>query len=140
MRRTQIVAIDPGGAHVGWAEGLTDPTEIVQVHELDPEGAINRAETLFPVTDVVVIESFTLYPDKARLLVGSDMPTSQLIGALRYLARANGCEIVMQPASIKTPTLSVLRHRGVGLEAVRLRKGGHAKDAETHLHHYLIRK
>lgn len=137
----KLVAIDPGGAHVGWCEGLWDGRElmVVDVWEFDPEAAMQRAELVFPHTDTVIIESFRLYPDKAKLLIGSEMETSQMIGALKYLSRHHRCNLVMQPAAIKAPTLSVLKHRGVKLEAVRLKRGGHAKDAETHLHHYVVR-
>lgn len=137
----KIVAIDPGGEHVGWCEAIWDQREllITMVEELTPEGATERAELVFEHTDTVVIESFRLYPDKAKMLVGSEMETSQLIGALKYLSRRHRCKLAMQPAAIKVPTLSVLKHRGIELEAVRQRKGGHAKDAEVHMHHHVIR-
>lgn len=137
----RIVAIDPGGAHVGWCEALWDHRELLvtDVQELTPDQATSRAEVVFPHTRVVIIEKFTLYPDKSKLLVGSEMETSQLIGALKYLARLHDCLLVMQPAAIKVPTESLMRHRGTHHAAVAGRKGGHAKDAETHLHHYIYR-
>lgn len=137
-----VVAIDPGGEHVGWCEGLVyqDGTVYVDhLQEYDPAGALDRAEGVFPTADTIVIESFRLYPDKAKMLVGSEMETSQLIGALRYLARRSGREPVMQPASIKVPTESVMRHRGVRHLAVSRGLGGHVKDAETHLFQYVYR-
>lgn len=137
-----VVAIDPGGAHVGWCEGLIyeDGTVYVDhLQEYDPDGALDRAEAVFPNADVVVIESFRLYPDKAKTLVGSEMETSQLIGALKYLARRNAREPIMQPASIKAPTESLMRHRGVRHVAVTRGLGGHVKDAETHLYQYVYR-
>lgn len=141
MTASRVIAIDPGGAHVGWCEALVrDGTvDVDRIVELTPPESIHAAERVFPEADVVVIESFRLYPDKAKMLVGSEMETSQLIGVLKYLARLHECELVMQPASIKVPTESLMRHRGVRHAAVTQRVGGHAKDAETHLYHYVIR-
>lgn len=142
MTSSRVIAIDPGGAHVGWCEALVFDDGVVDVDhiaELTPQGATHAAERVFPNADVVVIESFRLYPDKAKMLVGSEMETSQLIGVLKYLARKHGCKLVMQPASIKVPTESLMRHRGVRHSAITQRVGGHAKDAETHLFQYLYR-
>lgn len=133
-----MISIDPGGAHVGWAR--FDHGQCTQVRELTPAGSVRWAREQFADHDVVVIESFILYPHLAREQIGSDMPTSQLIGVLRYIANTNGCMVRLQPASIKKPTLSLLRHRGVELRSVKQRVGGHAKDAETHGYHYLIRR
>ena len=137
----RLVAIDPGGEHVGWCEALWDGKEmqVGYVEELTPDQATERAELVFPHTDTVIIESFRLYPDKAKMLVGSEMETSQLIGALKYLSRHHRCGLVMQPASIKVPTESLMRHRGIRHLAVTTKKGGHAKDAETHLMHHALR-
>lgn len=137
-----IIAIDPGGAHVGWCEGLVHEDGTVYIdhlQEYDPAGSLTRAEDVFPKADTVVIETFRLYPDKAKMLVGSEMETSQLIGALKYLARRSGREPVMQPASIKVPTESLMRHRGVRHLAVSRGLGGHVKDAETHLYQFVYR-
>ena len=142
MTESRVVSIDPGGAHVGWCEARVDSVGTVVVDhivEMSPQESIHAAERTFPTADVVVIERFALYPDKAKMLVGSEMETSQLIGVLKYLARLNECELVIQPASIKVPTESLMRHRGVRHAAVTRRVGGHAKDAETHLFHYVMR-
>lgn len=136
---TDLIAIDPGGVHVGWAEFQLDPARCTRAVEKTPEEAkesLARAVSR-PGIRAVVIESFRLYPDKAMKQAGSDMPTSRLIGAMEYIVQSAGVRLVMQPAAIKTPTLSVLRHRGITL--VSRGNGDHAKDAETHGWHYLVR-
>lgn len=116
----------------------------------------------------LVIEDFRLYEDKAAEQTGSRMLTPQLIGVLTYLVRVNnriieetasefvrpqgperwtascrGCrravELVFQNADVKRPTLGVLKAKGIKSRAATDRTGGHAKDAEIHGWHWLLR-
>lgn len=140
-----IIGIDPGGEHVGWAH-FTDGRGVV-VCERTPQGAENVLDDTIAELQrrgegedlLVIIEEFRLYPDKARSLIGSDMATSQLIGSLRYIARRSGVPVILQPAGIKLPTEAQMRRRGITHRAVLEKQGGHAKDAETHVWHHLLR-
>lgn len=140
-----ILGIDPGGEHVGWAEFRND--QPVEVRERTPEAAEDalwdwlalRYNAEHVGGSLLIIESFRLYPDKAKSQIGSDMPTSQLIGSMRYMARYWKVPVILQPAAIKEPTESLMRRRGIVHTAVQERQGGHAKDAETHVWHHLLR-
>lgn len=132
---TRYVAIDPGGVHVGWA--VFEDGVCKWVHEVSPMQCLYNLDICAETLDAIVVESFHLYPSMAQTLTGSDMATSRLIGAIQYLAIRAGTPVVMQPASIKKPTESVLRHRGVVLQSHG--EGNHAKDAEIHGYCYAIR-
>jgi len=50
----------------------------------------------------IVFENFVIYKSKAMALVGQEIRTIRLIGALCFMAREKGLDIHDQPASIKT--------------------------------------
>jgi len=132
------VAVDPGDRHVGiavWA--LTDTT----AWETDAEFAVDEIAELLktwslPSRKVLVVEEFRLYAGKAQAQSWSPMETSQMIGALKWVAKECGVEVVEQGAGIKKPTAAQLKARGVMLRG----RGGHARDAELHLWHYLLKE
>jgi hypothetical protein len=86
----------------------------------------------------VVFERFVLEPERVQASVGSDMLTSQMIGAIKFAVNGR-CEIVGQTNQIKNPTRSVLRSRGIKSVAKRNKAGGHAFDAELHGAYHVIR-
>lgn len=144
----KLLAIDPGGKHVGMA--WFEDQECVAVREETPAGAIDETRRqLLTGTDVLVIEEFRLYPWLAQQQSYSDFPTVQLIGALKLLWATNGgrdwdgerpvCTLAMQPATIKAPTRNVLRGRKIKSVAKREKAGGHCADAELHGHFYVLR-
>lgn len=139
----RLVAIDPGDVHVGWAVfiGLVES----DVEELTPAECLIRMEQLLTsqAIDVLVIESFQLYPWEAENQYWSTFPTCELIGALKWLHAKHGygCELVMQKADIKKPTFAQLRARGIKSLAKRRKvPGQHVLDAEAHAWHYLLRR
>lgn len=162
-----LLAIDPGGGkdgksgksqeHVGWAEFEQTPDgwRCIRATEYDKDQAADlfAAQTFGRVFDTVVIERFVLYPDAVSFQVGSDFPASQLIGVLCYLVRiANGrhrqdglpeIELVMQPAAVQHPKTGAinayLAKHGVSLTSVTTKAGGHAKSAELHGWHHIVR-
>lgn len=91
-----IIAVDPGDKHVGvaffdradnkWGWECLDAQEATPNEFLD-----NLAETIINDTELetVVYEIFRLYPDKAQDQVGSEMETSQMIGALKWMLRVH---------------------------------------------------
>lgn len=149
----KLLAIDPGHVHVGMA--LFEDGVCTNAWEMTPVVAleyvrVNLAEQLL---DVLVIEEFRLYPWMAKQQSFDDLPTVQLIGALKYLWATCGatvfhrqgedgeqtCVLAMQPATIKEPTRNVLRGRKIKSLAKKLKVGGHAADAELHGYHYVLR-
>lgn len=145
----RILAIDPGGVHVGMATfedgGCTRAWEEAPANSLD---YVRRALAAGEV-DVLIIEEFRLYPWLAQTMSYSDFPTVQLIGAIKFLWATCGatvfdgekttCELVMQAATIKDPTRNVLRGRGIKSQAKKSKAGGHAADAELHGWHWMLR-
>ena len=145
MPDRKIVAFDPGEIHVGVAmlSGHRNGSwNIVEVWEVNPHQALQMLEPPYrpDMGEITfVIEEWRLYPNKTKEMVGSDFPTAQLIGQMKYLIARADRPVVMQPAAIKKPTEALMKVRGIQHEAVRQGRGGHAKDAETHAWHYVLR-
>lgn len=148
----RLVAVDPGGVHVGVAVfGCNNSGwSCFWAGEMQPEEFEDwlSEHMVHSGIDILVVEQFTLYADKAMEQTGSDMPTSQLIGAIKYIWRQMkgtasrwprpDVELHFQPAKIKVPTQSVLKNRGMKSMAKTLKAGGHAFDAELHGYHHII--
>lgn len=134
-----VVAVDPGDKHVGIAWWRSRNGErVAETHTA--ELAVGAVEKLLEVGDegavVLVIEEFRLYPGKDKPQAYSQMETSEMIGALKYVARKLGVPAVEQGAYIKNPTRRQLRARGI----VQVGDTVHAKDAELHLIHYCLKE
>ena len=126
-----ILAVDPGAAHVGVAlirNGRISAKEYPTKHWL------TAFEEIVYLFDVVVIEKFVLYPHKAAAQSWQAMTTSELIGAMRWIASKAGVEVVMQGADIKIPTRRQCQARNIEWK----NKSKHASDALLHLHYYLM--
>ncbi|QWY83829.1 holliday junction resolvase [Microbacterium phage PermaG] len=150
--KPSFLAIDPGDVHVGLAEF----TRIEGVWYCTWAGEKTPDEFLEWYVDglrvsrwvYVVIESWKLFPQAAPIYVGSDMPTSRLIGAIRSLARFIPIDTGwfdeptpthLQDPQIKIPTRGVLKRRK--LRSVAKIMGiplDHASDAELHGYKFLI--
>lgn len=134
----RVMAIDPGDAHVGMA--LFHDGVCGWVDELEPWSCLLllRDNLLDQQLDVIVIESFQLYADKAMQQTGSSMPTAELIGGIKATVAWFGPEvqIEMQPATIKRPTLRIMKGRKYKRRALVEKAGGHASDAELHGYYY----
>ena len=137
MRKDQqkFISFDPGDVHVGVA--VFDQGRCVQCMEQTPLGSLKMLLGLLKdkELDHVVIERYQLYPNKAMLQSGSDMLTSQLIGAMRALAWLYDVPVTLQQAALKKPTEALIRRRNI--ERLSFGKGDHAKDAESHGYTYL---
>ena len=155
----KLLAVDPGDVHVGMAEFIEhdDSWECDRAYELEHEEAADVISQ-FVVggkLDVLVVERFALYADKAKAQIGSEMLTAQLIGVIKYIHRLYErnrqkaqtyvaetgvqvveCKLVFQPASIQKPTRAILRAKGVPSES----KGNtHALSAELHGWSWILR-
>lgn len=137
------LAIDPGDKHVGWAE-IRCLDDDVAVGEWTPNETIDGVRRRLDWAREhgfefeLVIEEFVLYPGRAKEQAGSSFQTSQLIGALKLIARDYDVQVIMQGAHIKKPIRRQLKRRGIKRKAVG--KGIHASDAEEHLYHRHLRE
>lgn len=147
----QVLALDPGERHTGmatWTVGNREPCltrEEMKAHvaygevkarEVDTEKVMPLYEKIVPKVGVVVIEAYRLYPDKAEAQSYAAMGTSELIGAMRWVAHRAGTPVVMQPAAIKNVTRKQCKARSVPL----VHRSVHAQDAMLHLWYFLLRE
>lgn len=150
--RPRFMSIDPGDVHVGVAEFERQEGGewlCVWAHEFTPESFLPwYVEGLQKGRWVrVVIEWWKLFPEAAAMYVGSDMPTSRLIGAIQALADAvpdsgwfdEEVPTYLQSPQIKVPCRGMLRRRKLRSVAKILGiPGDHASDAELHGYKWLF--
>lgn len=137
----KIMAIDPG-VSTGWAIGVVD-TEAKTCY-LDKHGWTPWQEFVltfhhrmvgddpFPT---VIYESWLLRKNKALTLAGSDMPSSQCIGAIRLSCWLAGAMMVVQHPDHKTPANAWIKAKGLYLPESDVE---HNRDAIRHLYYYCI--
>lgn len=138
MKAQYLLAVDPGDKHVGWASwdrGARDAGEVAAAEAIEKVDGLLREHAA--LTRLLIIEEFRLYPWKAASLSFARMATSEMVGALKYLAATAGVPWVEQGASVMQPTLAQARQRGTLLPAAAA--GRHAAAAELHLLHYLFK-
>lgn len=151
--RWRFLAIDPGDEHVGLAEFERKNDGVwycAWAGEKTPEQFLPWfAEGLRKDRwEHVVVESWRLFPESAKFYVGSDMPTSRLIGSIEAMATYvpdadtwfdDPVAVTYQSPQIKVPTRSVLKRRKLRSVAKILKvSGDHASDAELHGFKYMI--
>lgn len=155
-RTRRFLAVDPGDVHVGVAEFEqvgSEPWRAVWAYEWRPDEFMEWLHLNLQRMrwDWLVVEEWRLFPEHAPRAVGSDMPTSRLIGSIQAIARFSPpatawfdrgeCPIHYQTPQIKVPTRSMLKRRKLRSVAKILKiSGDHASDAELHGYHYLIRQ
>lgn len=111
-----VLAIDPG-ERVGWATGLIHPDPPGEpprlkvtnqgVHALK-DFALKLYES-YAKYDVVIYETWRLYPGMGKALVGNDMQPAQLVGMIRLCGWLNPkVKLVSQGASIKKTALRTM--------------------------------
>lgn len=100
-----VLALDPG-ERTGWARADVQPDGSWQdirqgVHALkDMALALDRN---FRDYDLVIYETWRLYPHKAKAMIGNDMQPSQMVGIIRFLGwQYPDVQLVSQGASTKT--------------------------------------
>lgn len=98
----RILSVDPGDVHVGMA--LWDEDELVRAWETDPVNSISDFRSCEPL-NILVIESYQLYPWASAHQTFSKMPTSQLIGRMKQVAEDDGIRVIEQTAA----SLKVIR-------------------------------
>ena len=119
-----VMSVDPGDKRVGWAiwsekgelraKGVSDPDTFLSM--LIQNGGLSA----------IVTEDWRLR--KERQKAGRPMLSSEVIGMLRYHAKATGCELVRQNPGI-------LRITALHAD-VKLPKGHIPDDVSAYLHGY----
>lgn len=99
----KILAIDPG-ERTGWATGESTPDGLVVTGQgVAPlkNFAVKLGES-FENYDTVLYETWRLYANMAKRLVGNDMQPSQLVGMIRYISWLNpSVKLVSLGADVK---------------------------------------
>lgn len=151
------LAVDPGEVHVGVTVAVADAAEdfgwrVLDVAELTPWEFVQFFRDTLDRYDLVSCEKFTLYPHLAKEQVGSEMPTSKLIGWIEFTVRmwnefftkghtpARGMpeiQYVSYPANIHKGTSAVMTLKGIPF--VSPLTPDHARSAELHFWHAVIR-
>ena len=146
-----MISVDPGEIHVGVAVWDSERVQTTADYEYGDRWVCQDAFETSPVpflralqiavgsgiVQTVVFERFVLQPTGASACLGTDMETSQMIGAI-FLSVNGRCTLVGQVNSIKIPTRSVLKARKLRSVAKRLKAGGHAFDAELHGSYFIL--
>lgn len=129
------LAIDPGDVHVGFA---LDSSGCVVAGEWTPGECCDQVTYLMTqdVVDELVIEEFILYDKDIDKQAWSKLQTSQLIGALKWIAHMFRIPVVEQSATIKKPTRRQLAARGIKQVGPSI----HARDAELHYWYRTLRR
>lgn len=97
-KKLNLLAIDPGET-LGWCAFYDDrPTAWGQIDWFD----IATLQQLVHSNsfDIMVVERYSLYKDKAAAQVNSTLSTVQVVGMLRVLAFQNGIVFETQPANV----------------------------------------
>lgn len=156
-----VMGLDPGDEHVGITLGCKHYTEVNGTLEIAEPGwrvyetaEMNQDEFVrwfasnAAGIDVIYGEMFYLDKERAYALIGSTLPTSQLIGWVRRhcLVYAPHIEVNWQSNMVLTgPTAALLRKAGIrpvsppGKNAAKGSTGDHQRSSELHFWYGLIR-
>ena len=133
-----MLAIDPGDTFCGWALFLDGVCERVGTYQ--PEGLLDWVSDIGFELNILVIEEYRLYPDKAAAQAYSSFPTVETIGALKFIARQHDIRIVMQPAAAKRPARGISAAKKIRMLSSERGQSIHAKDAELHGVYWTIKE
>ena len=129
-----ILALDPGES-TGWCFLDRDNTLLAGTAPKDHLKVAERIDILNP--DIVVYESFNLYPGKAQSMIWNSFYPCEVIGVILYKCLSENRQTVKQAPSIKKYA-GPLPKRFTDLSKT-LRLTEHSKDACQHLCYFLRR-
>lgn len=136
------LAVDPGDVHVGWAAADDNGVDSeIETGEVDASNALEfigkklRWARSTGRRVELVIEAYVHYPHVTHN-AWSPQETSEMIGALKYIAGQMAIPWIEQGADIKKPTRAQLPARGIR----QVGSGTHARDAELHLWYRILKK
>jgi hypothetical protein len=131
-----ILAVDPGKTTgLSWWTDDYEHRGMEQVPLEDiPTKWFELSDTYGPIK-LAIVEEFVLFGKRAVQQTGSRMEASQGVGMIKALASANGCEVVIQPSSIKTVAL-----KWSGIKMPSNHKDTHEYDAYLHGYYYFVKE
>lgn len=117
----RVLGFDPGEDYTGWA--FVTEGKVQKLGELPGWKGVDRLiEQSRP--NVIVAESFVLYPGKAKSLSGNKLRVNRVLGVMEFLAEKQGITFIEQPASR-------IRHDPL-VKFIKHHKSRHANDAAKH--------
>ncbi len=151
-----ILSVDPGTTHVGITVGHRDTASkygwsVYCVAEMLPDPFVEWVYPRLGMFDVIGCEDFQVYASKAKELIGSKLETVRLLGFLEFTVKqwnrvpheaapehpAREIQWFSNLAQIHKGTEAVMKHAGIPF--VSPKTPDHARSAELHFWHYLIR-
>lgn len=123
-----ILTFDPGES-TGWCYLSRDNELSCGTISKNHSKVAAKIEELIP--DIVIYESFNLYPSMAKSLAWSSFYPCEVIGVIKYVATLNKCEIISQQPSVKKFAGPLPKGYNPPV------KTEHSKDATQHLCYYL---
>ena len=140
MDNKSILCLDPGD-HTGWA--FLDRDDTFSCGTVDKQkDSVNHlrlvAERIFVLNpDIVVFETFALYPSMAKSLAWNSFFPCEVIGAIRLTSTRVGCEVVGQAPSVKKYAGPLPKKFYDYIDYYGEKVTEHCKDATQHLCYYL---
>ena len=151
-----ILSVDPGTTHVGITVGHRDTSRehgwaVYCVAEMLPDEFVDWLYPRLGMFDVIGCEDFVVYASKAKELIGSRLETVRLLGFLEFTVKqwnkvpheaapevpAREIQWFSHMAQIHKGTEAVMLHAGIPF--VSPKTPDHARSAELHFWHFLIR-
>lgn len=127
-----ILALDPGES-TGWCFIDRDDNLCAGTAPKDHLKVAERIDILNP--DIVVYESFNLYPGKAQKLIWNSFYPCEVIGVILYKCRSNHIPVYRQAPSIKKYA-GPLPQKFIDYSKIE-KLTEHSKDACQHLCYFL---
>lgn len=138
---SRIIATDPG-ERTGWAHGLVDEAGKLEVTGQGVSTIKDFGLKLVEVAgnyDVIIYETWRLYPEMAKRMIGNDMQPSQMVGMIRLAAWMHpNVRLVSQGARIKKTALKTMPDWMV--ERMTESSEQHDQDALMHLWYFYWRE
>ena len=154
----RVLSLDPG-EQVGWARADVDvfyaaqddpqPSCFVLTdirHGITPlwDMVDAVARVIDDEYDVIVMEKWRLYRGYEKQFIGSEFPSVQFIGAVKFLTRRYGVKLVMQGADVQKVGIARAKADGHPLYEVMTKpvahNDGHDQSALAHLYYYAWRE
>lgn len=123
-----ILAVDPGDRNCGVA--VYDGEKLTQAKNLTPKELFEILEQ--DEFDVILVESFRLFPKMTSHLIFSKMRTVEIIGVVKYIGEKRNKVVTEQPPHIKKLFSDEF------LKEVNMwNKNRHVRDAIRHILYFL---
>ncbi len=131
----RLLALDPGGT-TGWAVFDGTVLEDAGQQKLDGLGLQGLVHRVRP--DVIVLENYRIYRQKAMSHIGSEVLPARLIGALELIAESRHIPLHLQMAGPVKAVVTDDKLRAWVKAHKQIQAGPHARDAIRHGLYFLL--